>query len=53
MEISTTCGILDISDWWHQQEERHLKYTDLSNVAHNIFSVIPHGVGVQGSFSLG
>jgi hypothetical protein len=25
-------------------------YTDLSNVAHNIFSIIPHRVGVKASF---
>jgi len=31
----------------------HPKYTDLSNVARDIFSIIPHGVGVEASFSLG
>jgi len=30
-----------------------LKYTDLSIVECNIFSIIPHGVGVEASFSLG
>jgi len=31
----------------------HSKYTDLSNVAPDIFSIIPHGVGVEASFCLG
>jgi len=53
MEISSTLWIPDITDWWQQQEETHSKYADLSNVAHDIFSIIPHGVGVEASFSLG
>ena len=53
MEISSTFWILDITDWWRQQEETHSKYADLSNVARDIFSIIPHGVGVEASFSLG
>jgi hypothetical protein len=53
MQISSTFWILDITDWWRQQEETHLKYADLSNVAHDLFSIIPHGVGVQASSSLG
>jgi hypothetical protein len=28
-------------------------YADLSNVVRDIFSIIPHGVGVEASFSLG
>jgi len=31
----------------------HSKFADLSNVARNIFSIIPHGVGVKASFSHG
>jgi len=31
----------------------HSKYADLSNVAHGIFSIVPHGVGVDASFSIG
>jgi len=31
----------------------HRKYPDLSNVAHAIYSIIPHGVGVESSISLG
>jgi len=53
MESSSTFWLPDINDWWRQQEEMHSKYADLSNVARNIFSIIPHGVGVEASFSLG
>jgi len=53
MEISSTCWILDITDRWRQQEETHSTYADLSNVVHDIFSIIPHGVGVEASYSLG
>jgi len=53
MEISSTFWIPDITDWWRQQEETHSNYADLSNVARDIFSIIPHGVGVEASFSLG
>ena len=54
MEFSSTFWIPDITDWWHQQEETHGKYSDFSNVARDIFSIIiAHGVGVEASFSLG
>jgi hypothetical protein len=53
MEISSTFWIQVITDWWRQQEETHSKYADLSSVARDIFSIIPHGVGVEASFSLG
>jgi hypothetical protein len=53
MEISSICWIPDITDWWRQQEETPSKYADLSNVAHDRFSIIPHGVAVEASFSLG
>jgi hypothetical protein len=53
IQISRTCWILDMTDWWRRQEETDLKYPDLSNVAHNIFPIIPHGVGAEASFSLG
>jgi len=53
MEISSTFWIPDITDWWRQQEETHSKYVDLSNVAQDLFSIIPHGVGVEASLSLG
>jgi len=53
MEISSTFWIPDITDWWRQQVETNSKYADLSNVARDIFSIIPHGVGVEASISLG
>jgi len=53
MVISSTLWIPDITDWWRQQEETHSKYSDLSNVARDIFSIIPHVVGVEARFSLG
>jgi len=53
MVIGSTFWIPDITDWWHQQEEMHSKHADLSKVARDIFSIIPHGVGVEASFSPG
>jgi len=53
MEISRIFWLPDITDWWRQQEETYSKYADLSNVASDIFSNIPHVVGVKASYSLG
>jgi len=53
MEISSTFWIPGITDWWRQQEETHSQYSDLSDVARHILTILPHGVGVQSSFSLG
>jgi hypothetical protein len=53
MVISSLFWILDITNWWRQQEETHSKYANLSNLVGDIFSIIPHGVGVEASFSLG
>jgi len=53
MEISSTFWIPDLTDWWRQPEEKHSNYADLSNLACNIFSIIPHGFGVDASFSFG
>jgi len=53
MDISSKFWIPDITDWWRQQEEMRSKYLDLPNVARDIFAIIPHGVGVKASFSLG
>jgi hypothetical protein len=53
MEFKSTFSIPEITDWWLQQEETDSKYADLSKVARDIFSIIPHGVGVEASFSLG
>jgi len=52
MEISSTCWLPDITNWWHQQEKSHSKYIDLSNVARDIFSILPNGIGVEASCSL-
>jgi len=41
MEISSPFWIPDITDWWRQPEETHSKYADLSNVARDIFFIIP------------
>jgi len=53
MEISSTFWLPDITDWWRQQEETHSKYDDCSNVACNIVHIIPCGVGVDASCTLG
>jgi len=52
-EIRSTFWLPDITDWGRQQQEMHSKYANLANVARDIFSIIPHGVGVEASFSLG
>jgi len=53
MVLSSTFWITNIPDWWPQQEDTHSEYSDLSNVARNIFSIIRHGVEVEANFSLG
>jgi len=53
MEISSIFRILDITNQWYQHEETQSKYANLSNVACDIFSIIVHGDGVEGSLSLG
>jgi hypothetical protein len=45
--------IPDITDWWHQEEERGSKYADVSNVAHNLFSITPGGVEMGVTVSVG
>ena len=52
MGISSGFWLLDITDWWRQKDETHSNYADLTNVACDIFSIVPHGVGVEASFSL-
>jgi len=52
MEIRSTFWLPDITNWWCRQEATLWKYADLSNVAWDIFSIIPHGVGVEASLSL-
>jgi len=53
MEISSTFWSPDITDSWCQPEETHSKHADLSNVARGTFAIIPHGDGLEASFSLG
>jgi len=53
MEICKTFWSPDITEWWRQQDDTHSKHADLSNVARDIRPIIPHGVGVEASFSLG
>jgi hypothetical protein len=53
MEISSTYWLPDIIDWWPQHENTHPKYAYLSNVLCDIFWIIPHGVRVESSCSLG
>jgi len=53
MEIRSTFWLPHITNWWHQQKELHSKYADLSNVARNIFSIIPHAVGMEATCSFG
>ena len=43
----------DVAAYWLQQEENFGEYAVLARMARDIFSVIPHGVGVESSFSLG
>jgi len=52
LAISSTWWIPDTTDWWRQPEEAYSKYANLSNVAHDIFSIMPHGVGMEASYSL-
>jgi hypothetical protein len=53
MEVSSAFWMPDITDWWRNQGILNTKYTDLDDVACEIFSIMPHGVGVEASFSLG
>jgi len=51
MVVGSSFWIPDITDWWRQQVETHSKYANFSNVACDIVSIIPHGVGEEASFS--
>jgi len=50
--ISSRFCLPDITDWWRQKDETHSNYADLTNVACDIFSIVPHCVGVEASCSL-
>jgi hypothetical protein len=53
MENSSAFWLVDITDWWRQREEMNSKDTNLSVMVQNIFSIIPHGVGVRPVSPLG
>jgi len=53
IEISSTFWLPDITNWWRQQGKTLSQHADLSDVAQNILSIIPHGVGVEARSSLG
>jgi len=53
MEISGTLWLPHKSDWWCQHDETDSMDADVHNMARAIFSIIPHGVGVEASSSLG
>ena len=53
MESRSTFWLPDITNWWRYQEETHSKCPDLSNAAHDVFTIMPPGVGVEACFSLG
>jgi len=53
VEMSSRWWILELTDWWHQQEETHWRFADLLNVAHNLRSIIPPGDGTDSHSSLG
>jgi len=53
LAISSRVSLPDVTDWWHQQDKTHSKFTDLSNVAHGTFAIVLQVVGVEESFSLG
>jgi hypothetical protein len=44
--IRGTSWIPDMTDWWRIQEEIQSMYVDLSNVVSDIYSIIPHGIGL-------
>jgi hypothetical protein len=52
MEICCTFWLPDITYWWQQLEERHWMYANLSNVAHDVFSLISLPVWVEARGSL-
>jgi len=52
MKIGSGFWLLDITDWWCQQEVTGSKCADLSNVAHEGLSLIPHRVGAEASISV-
>ena len=52
-EITASFWYPDVGGWWLKQETSMGEYRDLAKMARDIFSVMPHGVGVESSFCLG
>ena len=52
-EVTASFWYPDVGGWWYNQEKMLGEYRDLAKMARDIFSVMPHGVGVEASFSLG
>src|SRR5205085_11731697 len=52
-EITASFWYSDVGGWWLKQETSMGEYRDLAKMARDIFSVMPHGVGVESSFCLG
>jgi len=52
MKIISKVWLLDITDWCRQQQEMNSMYADLSNLAGDIFSIIPDGVRVEVGITL-
>jgi hypothetical protein len=53
IDVSSAFWMSDVTDWWRNQEKLNPKYADLANVVHDIFSIMPHTVGVKASISHG
>jgi hypothetical protein len=52
-DICITFLLPDITGWWRQLEGTQSRYPELSNMARDILSIIPHEVGVEVRFYLG
>jgi len=52
IEIGSIFWFPNITDWWHQQDEIHSKYADLSDVACDIISMIQQDVAVEAGCSV-
>lgn len=50
--LETRLACPDVADWWREQEKNETLFKPLAKMARDIFSVIPHGVGVEHSFSI-
>jgi len=53
VEISQKSWIPDIKGWWRKHMEMHWMYAVLCKAACDTFLIIPHGVTMDASFSLG